>query len=112
MNRIPAMKNRAPQTSATSMVWPKSGCSTRMPTTPISSSRQKVVAGTSNLREDSANSQETSTTKEGLRNSEGWMLTPASTIQRRAPLISTPTKRVATTIAALMMKTTSATRRR
>ena len=40
------------------------------------------------------------------------MLIPASTIQRRAPLISTPTKSVATTIAALMMKTTSATRRR
>jgi hypothetical protein len=36
------------------------------------------------------------TTKAGLRNSDGWIETPPSEIQRRAPLTSTPTKRTAT----------------
>ena len=39
------------------------------------------------------------------------MLTPRSTIQRRAPLTSAPTNRVATTSAKLTMKTMRAMRR-
>ncbi len=39
------------------------------------------------------------------------MLTPASTIQRRAPFTSAPTNSVATTIAKLTMNTMRATRR-
>ena len=89
------MKNSAPQTSAISMVWPKSGCSTKSATTSRSSASATVFAGMSGLRADSANSQEVRTTKAGLRNSDGWMLTPASTIQRRAPLTSAPNTSVA-----------------
>ena len=46
-----------------------------------------------------------------MRNSDGWMLMPRSTIQRRAPFTSAPKNSVATTIMKLMTKTTSATRR-
>ena len=37
-------------------------------------------------------------TKAGLRNSDGWMLTPRMTSQRRAPLISAPKYGVAATM--------------
>ncbi len=70
-----------------------------------------VLAGISGRRADSANSQAIRMTKAGLTNSEGCTLTPATTIQRRAPLISTPSHRVETTSARLMTKTTSAMRR-
>ena len=36
-----------------------------------------MVAGTSDLRADSANSQAIRITNAGLRNSDGWMLTPS-----------------------------------
>ena len=48
---------------------------------------------------NSANSQEIRITNAGLTNSEGWMLTPASTIQRRAPFTSAPITSVAAVIA-------------
>ena len=111
ISRMPAMKNNAPHTSEISMVWPKSGCSTSTPTTPSSSSSENVVAGISGLRAVSANSQDVRITKDGLRNSDGWMLTPARTIQRRAPFTSAPTNSVATTSAKLTMKTTRASLR-
>ena len=91
----PAMKNSAPHTSTISMVWPKSGCSTSGTTTAPSRPSASVLAGISGLRVDSANSQEIRITKAGLRNSDGWMLTPASTIQRRAPFTSAPNTSVA-----------------
>ena len=70
-----------------------------------------MLAGISGRRALSANSHEIRITKAGLTNSEGWMLTPASTIQRRAPLTSAPKTSVAATSARLTMKTTSAMRR-
>ena len=65
----------------------------------------------SDLRVDSANSHEIRMTNAGFTNSEGWMLTPASTIQRRAPLISAPITSVAAVMASATMKTASARRR-
>jgi len=93
------------------MVWPKSGCSTSTPITETSRPSASVFAGMSALRVDSANSQEIRITKAGLTNSEGWMLTPASTIQRRAPFTSAPITSVAAVIASAMMNTTSASLR-
>ena len=46
-----------------------------------------------------------------MRNSDGWMLTPISTIQRRAPLTSAPMNGVASTMTKLTMNTISAMRR-
>ena len=63
------------------------------------------------LRVDSANSHAIRITKAGLRNSDGWMLTPASTIQRRAPFTSAPNTSVAAVIASATTNTTSASRR-
>ena len=90
ISRMPAMKNSAPQTSAISMVWPKSGCSTSATTASSSRPSAMVLAGISGRRADSPNSQAIRITKAGLRNSDGWMLTPRITIQRRAPLTSAP----------------------
>ena len=49
-----------------------------------------VFAGISGRLPDSPNSQAIRITKAGLRNSDGWTLTPRITSQRRAPLISAP----------------------
>ena len=106
------MKNSAPHTSAISMVWPKSGCITSSEATVSSSASATVLAGISGRRVDSANSQAIRTTKAGLRNSDGWMLTLAMTSQRRAPLISAPKNGVIATRNRLTRNTTSATRRR
>ena len=46
-------------------------------------------------------------TKAGLRNSDGWMLTPKITSQRRAPLISAPNIGVAATMIRLTANTIS-----
>ena len=70
-----------------------------------------VFAGISGRRADSPNSQAIRITKAGLRNSDGWMLTPRMTSQRRAPLTSAPKTSVATTSARLTANTTSAMRR-
>ena len=78
------------------MVWPKSGCITSSATSVSSSPSAIEVAGISGRRADSANSHAASTTKAGLANSEAWMLTPSSVIQRREPLTSGPTSSVAT----------------
>ncbi len=51
---MPARKNSAPQTSAISMVWPKSGCSTSPVTTTSSSPSAMVLAGISGRRADLA----------------------------------------------------------
>ena len=56
-----------------------------------------VLAGMSGRVADSPNSQATSTTKAGLRNSDGWMFMPKITSQRRAPLISAPNSGVSAT---------------
>ena len=90
ISRMPAMKNSALHTSTTSMVWPKSGWITRSATTISSSSSDSALAGMSGRLADSPNSQATRMTKAGLRNSEGWILTPKMISQRRAPLISAP----------------------
>ncbi len=70
-----------------------------------------VLAGISGRRADSPNSQAIRMTKAGLRNSDGWMLTPRMTSQRRAPLTSAPNTSVASTSARLTMNMASATRR-
>ena len=111
ISRIPAMKNSAPQTSAISMVWPKSGCSTSNVITSSSNPIATLLAGISGLREDSANSQAMRMTKAGLTNSEGWMLTPRSTIQRRAPFTSAPNCNVAASMMTDTTNTNSASRR-
>ena len=98
ISRMPAMKNSALHTSTTSMVWPKSGCSTSSATTTSSSASENALAGMSARLADSPNSQATRMTKAGLRNSEGWMLTPNRISQRRAPLISAPKYGVAATM--------------
>ena len=72
------------------MVWPKSGCSTSPSTTVASIPSAMVLAGISGRRADSPNSQAIRITKAGLRNSDGWMLTPRMTSQRRAPFTSAP----------------------
>ena len=69
------------------------------------------VVGISGRRVLSANAQAESTTKAGLRNSDGWMLMPIRFIQRRAPFTSAPTTNVAHTSARLMKKTIIAVRR-
>ena len=67
----PAMKNSAPQATAISMVWPKSGSATRSAATSASRIRAKTLPGMSERREFSANSQAQITTKAGFMNSEG-----------------------------------------
>src|SRR4029077_20100222 len=69
------------------------------------------VAGISGRFVDSANSQAAITTKAGLADSEAWMLTPTSVIQRREPFTSGPSKSVATISAMLTANTNSAVRR-
>jgi hypothetical protein len=93
------------------MVWPKSGCSTSGTTTAESSASANVFAGMSALRVDSANSHEIRITNAGFTNSEGWILIPASTIQRRAPFTSAPNTSVAAVSPRNTMNTTSDTRR-
>ena len=93
------------------MVWPKSGSITRSDTSVISSASAIEVAGISGRRADSANSQAASTTKAGLADSEAWMLTPSSVIQRREPLTSGPNSSVATIRTMLIANTISAARR-
>ena len=105
------MKNSEPHTIAISMVCPKSGCIISSVTTEPSSASAMVLAGMSGLRADSANSQAIRITKAGLTNSDGWMLTPSSTIQRRAPLISVPNTSVPASSTMLTANTTSASRR-
>ena len=78
------------------MVWPKSGSITRSATSISSSTSAIEVAGISGRLVDSANSQAATTTKAGLADSEAWMLTPSSVIQRREPFTSAPNSSVAT----------------
>ena len=111
ITRMPAMKNSALHTSTTSMVWPKSGCITKSATTMSSMASEMVLAGMSGRVADSPNSQATSTTKAGFRNSDGWMFMPKITSQRRAPLISAPNTGVSATSSRLTAKTTTASRR-
>ena len=93
------------------MVWPKSGSITNSDTSVISSTSAIEVAGISGRRVDSANSHAASTTKAGLADSEAWMLTPISVIQRREPLTSGPISSVATISAIETANTISAVRR-
>ena len=111
ISRMPAMKNSALHTSTISMVWPKSGCTTSSATTVSSSASAIALAGMSGRLADSPNSQAIRMTKAGLRNSDGWMLTPNRISQRRAPLISAPKIGVAATMTRLTANTTSDSRR-
>ena len=80
--------------------------------TTISSSTSEIrLAGMSGRLEDSPNSQAIRMTKAGLRNSDGWMLTPKMTSQRLAPLISAPNIGVSATRIRLATKTISDRRR-
>ncbi len=107
----PAMKNSAAQTAVISEVWPTSGWSTSGVTVAPSSSMASRFAGISGRLALSAKSQAARTTKAGLRNSEGCRPMPAKFSQRRAPLISAPMKRVATTRTSAPRKATKARRR-
>ena len=78
------------------MVWPKSGSITNSDTSINSSTIAIEVAGISGRLVDSANSHAAITTKAGLADSEAWMLTPISVIQRREPFTSGPNTSVAT----------------
>ena len=69
----PAMKNSAHQTIEISIVWPKSGCRMRSEAAAPRRRKARMLPGTSLRLTLSENSQAVSTTKEGLRNSEGWM---------------------------------------
>ena len=93
------------------MVWPKSGSITNSDTSVSSSTSAIEVAGISGRPVDSANSHAASTTKAGLADSEAWMLTPSSVIQRREPFTSGPTSSVATISAIEIANTISALRR-
>ena len=93
------------------MVWPKSGSITRSDTSVISSTSAIEVAGISGRFVDSANSHAAMTTKAGFADSEAWMLTPISVIQRREPFTSGPIRSVATISAMLTANTSSAERR-
>ena len=93
------------------MVWPKSGSITNSEISVISSTSAIEVAGISGRRVDSANSHAASTTKAGLADSDAWMLTPISVIQRREPLTSGPISSVATISAIETANTISAVRR-
>ena len=93
------------------MVWPKSGCATKSATTMMSSASAIELAGISGRAEVSPNSHAISTTNAGFMNSDGWILTPRMTSQRRAPLISAPKCGVAAIRMTLTTKTSSATLR-
>ena len=73
------------------MVWPKSGSITSSATSVSSSTIAIDVAGISGRLVDSANSHAAITTKAGFADSEAWMLTPSSVIQRREPFTSART---------------------
>ena len=105
------MKNSALHTSTISMVWPKSGWMTKSDTTISSRPSASALAGISGCLADSPNSQAIRMTKAGLRNSDGWMLTPKMMSQRLAPLISAPNIGVIATITRLTANTMSASRR-
>ena len=111
ITRMPAMKNSALHTITTSMVWPKSGWMTSSVTTVRSIISEMRLAGMSGRFEDSPNSQATRMTKAGLRNSDGWILTPKMISQRLAPLISAPNTGVSATRIRLTIKTASDRRR-
>ena len=93
------------------MVWPKSGSTTSSATSVSSKASAIDVAGISGRRVDSANSHAASTTNAGLADSDAWMLTPISVIQRREPLTSGPSSSVATISTTLTANTISAVRR-
>ena len=93
----PAMKNSAPHTIRTSMVWPKSGSITRSATSVSNSTIAIEVAGISGRLVDSAKSHAAITTKAGLADlGRAWTSTPSSVIQRREPFTSGPNASVAT----------------
>ena len=108
---MPAMKNSAPHTISTSMVWPKSGSITSSATSISSIDSAIVVAGISGRLVNSANSHAAITTKAGFADSEAWIFTPISVIQRREPLTSGPNSSVATIRMMLTANTSSAVRR-
>ena len=93
------------------MVWPKSGSITRSDTSVSNSTIAIEVAGISGRLVDSANSHAAITTKAGLADSEAWMLTPSSVIQRREPFTSAPNASVATIRRIETTNTSSASRR-
>ena len=86
------MKNSAPHTSATSMVWPKSGWRTSSGDGRAQHERARWHSpGISWALGGSAEQPGDQDHEGGLEELDGWMLTPRSTIQRRAPLTSAPT---------------------
>ena len=91
------MKKSALHTTAISMVWPKSGCGTSRAITTSSNTSANVFAGISGRLAEFTEQPGNNDDKAGLRNSEGCMLTPGKTSQRRAPLISGPKNGVAAT---------------
>ncbi len=69
------------------------------------------MPGKRGVRRPSLISQAATTAKQGFRNSDGCTERPGSEIQRRAPLISTPTTMVAAVSASAMTQPMIASRR-
>ena len=103
------MKNSAPQTSAISMVWPKSGCSTSSVTT-SQQQRQRHGVGRHFRPPRRFGEQPGDQDDEGRLEEFRRLDVDAEQItsQRRAPLISAPKNGVAATSTRLTTNTTSA----
>ena len=105
------MKNCANQTAATTTAMPRSGCFTSIATSGRNSAIEIRLPGNPGFSFCSANSQAATIAKVGLTNSDGWIDRPGRLIQRRAPLISAPTRNVSATSAKAIANPTNATRR-
>ena len=82
----PATKYITPQQNSTKAAWPKSGCSARSATMIAVSAKDQVLPGGPPISWLAAISQAATTTKPGLRNSDGCTEAKPSEYQRTAPL--------------------------
>ena len=105
------MKNWANQTAATTAAMPMSGCFISIATMTRNSAVQIRFPGKPGRSLCSANSQAATTAKVGLTNSEGCNDRPGRLIQRRAPLISAPMRKVSASRASEIPKPIHAIRR-
>ena len=90
---------------------PMSGCDFSSSTITQKIAIASIVPGKRGVCWPSLISQAATTAKQGFRNSLGWTDMPGSEIQRRAPLISTPTTIVAAVSASAMTQPMIASRR-
>ena len=105
------MKNCANQTAATTTAMPRSGCLTSISAIERNNAVEIRLPGKPGRSFCSENSHAATTAKVGLTNSEGCTDSPGRLIQRRAPLISAPTRKVSAKSAMPMAKPITAIRR-